>query len=834
MLHKRLAKHMASVEDYRHRLANLQGAWDTLSLLSHLGGDGSDLSGTRQEFETLATELVDSLSGETYKKSLLALQAKAQIAIDILVRNLFERTADVGFLSTDGDLCTYLRDSDAARRAGSEENLAERGEQMRRRLREYVAKYSVYNDVVVLAPTGEVLLSLQPQSLTTNSSDALLRATLDTRAQYLETYRHVDFQADQTRSLIYSYRVVDEGTTRGVLCLSFNLEDEVQRIFTKLRGADDWAVFTFLDATGTVIASSDTWQVPVGAPLPLVLNAEGDVIRFAGREYLAVTRRTHGYQGYMGPGWFAHAMVPLEQAFAASTSIESLDQNLLAELCESDTIFSPELRRIPAHARQIQRELNRSVWNGHVRLDSRTESGTGFSKALLWEIGNAGRRTQDTFEHSIVDLQGTVTSALLESTHLLASLAVDILDRNFYERANDCRWWALTAALIEHLDGTASDVERVTSVLRHINSLYTVYHSIVVFDTQRRIIAVSNPTQGGLVGKTCNESWASEALQLRDSQAFCVSAFAPSQLYDGQHTFIFGAVLRNAQGHTVGGIGIVFDSAPQLRAMLKDALPRTEGAAAAIGVFIDAERRVLAATDLYQPGESVDLPHELLQAHKDAQARVIEVHGMHYAAAARTAPGYREYDRVRATAVVLVPLGPRQREGRNVFKPPAVLNKRSHLNDQTLEIATFTCGEQWLGILREEIVEAIAATGVRGVPGKPAWHAGFVMHQGNPLPVVDLAQFTGHASQAGARDVVVIQPADRSQRIGLLVDELASIPEIAASRILPLTDYAGRTTNRIIDRVVRPQQPEDPVLLILNVEQLLAHVRCEVSATIQS
>ncbi|MET0984264.1 MAG: chemotaxis protein CheW [Steroidobacteraceae bacterium] len=832
MLHKQSAKHMASVEDYRQRLANLQGAWDTLSLLSHLGGDGSDLSSTRQAFEALASELVDSLSGETCRKSLLALQAKTQIAIDILVRNLFERTADVGFLSADDDLCAYLREVDTARRAGGQD-LTARSEQMLSRLREYVAKYSVYKDIVVLSPDGEVLLSLQGQTVAERSSDPLIRATIDTRAAYVETYRFVDFQPQQQRSLIYSYRIVDAGTTRGVLCLSFDLQDEVRRIFTKLADTNDWAVFTFLDATGTVIASSDPWQVPAGAPLPLALNAEGGIVRFAGREYLAVTRRTHGYQGYMGPGWFAHAMVPLEHAFSAGAGTTHLDQSVIEELCESATIFSPELRRIPAHARQIQRELNRSVWNGHVRLDRRSESDTGFAKALLWEIGNAGRRTQDTFEKSIIDLQSTVTSAILESTELLASLAVDILDRNYYERANDCRWWALNATLIEHLERNAGDVDRVTEVLRHINSLYTVYHSIVLFDTQRRIVAVSNLKQGALVGTTCNESWASETLQLRDSQAFCVSPFARSALYDNEYTFVFGAALRTAQGRTVGGIGIVFDSTPQLRAMLKYSLPRNEGGAASVGVFIDADRRVLSATDLYNPGDTIDLPREQLQAHKGAGARVIERGGMHYAVATCLTPGYREYDRVRVTAIVMTPLGLRQTRQRSTFKTPTANTKRTHVDDQVLEVATFVCGEQWLGILREEIVESIASTGIRSLPGKPSWHAGLLMHQGNPLPVIDLAQLTGHPSQATVRDVIVIQPADRSQRIGLLVDELASIPEIPASRILPLNDYASRSMTRLIDRAVRPYQPEDPVLLILNIEQLLAHVRCEVGALVQ-
>jgi chemotaxis signal transduction protein len=838
MQHNNLARHMSSVEDYRQRLSTLQGAWDTLSLLSHLGGDSSDLIGTRQAFETLAAELLGNLSQETYKKSLLALKSKGQIAIDILVRNLYERTADIGFLSADRDLCNFVREVDAHKRnpAGTDDP-AESAEHLRRRLREYVAKYSVYQDVVLLAPNGELLLTLEPQRSTERSHDPLIRESLDTRAGYVETYRRVDFQPSQDRSLIYSYRVTDGNTARAVLCLNFNLEDEARRIFSKLGGSRDWAVFAFLNAAGEVVASSDRWQLPVGAHVPLALDEGGSIIRFAGREYLAVTRKTQGYQGYRGPGWFGHAMIPLEHAFEAAEGAVRIEEQTLGYLCDSDVIFSAELRGIPAHARQIQRELNRSVWNGHVRLDARNDSESSFTKALLWEIGNAGRRTQDTFEHSIADLQATVASAILESTQLFSSLAVDILDRNLYERANDCRWWALSATLIEHLSNPPQDVEGVTRVLRHINSLYTVYHSIVLFDAQQRIVAVSNPAQAGWVGKACREPWSAETLQLRDSQAFCVSDFAPSALYDNQHTLIFGAALRSHQGRTLGGIAIVFDSRPQLLAMLQDALPRDDTGKpleGCIGVFLDANRRVLAATAMYEPGAEVDLPRDLLLAQKTAAATVIEHRGTYYAAAACATPGYREYDRVRVTAIVLIPLGPSTSALRASNKVFTGNSKRRHAGEQVLEIATFACGEQWLGLLRDEVLEAVASTGLRTVPGKPAWHAGLLMYQGDPIPVVDLALLTGHASNARTRDVIVVEPTDRASRVGLLVDELVSIPEIAASRVLPLSDYSGHAAPRIIDRAIRPEAPDDPVLLLVNVEQLLLHVRSAVGANTRS
>src|SRR3954464_12959360 len=173
------ARHMTSVEDYRARLATLQGSWDTLSLLSHLSGDATDMGGTRQAFETLTTDLVSNLAVETQRKALLALKAKGQIAIDIIVRNLYERTADIGFLSTDEDIRNYLRQ----RRQHSSEELGDSElrrsrEKLEQRFREYVAKYSVYQDVILLTPKGDVLARLAEDGATVSTRDSLVSEAL--------------------------------------------------------------------------------------------------------------------------------------------------------------------------------------------------------------------------------------------------------------------------------------------------------------------------------------------------------------------------------------------------------------------------------------------------------------------------------------------------------------------------------------------------------------------------------------------------------------------------------------------------------------------------------
>src|SRR6185295_18637743 len=283
----------------------------------------------------------------------------------------------------------------------------------------------------------------------------------------------------------------------------------------------DWSVLSLIDDRNQVIASTDPFQCPAGARVPIATGGHGGIVRFAGREYLAVTRAAKPYQGYAGPSWRGHVMVPVERAF------ETLDHHtqlrcspeVLKDIRRSSSTFSVGLREIPQQADAIQRDLNRSVWNGSVRLSTRSTANVTFAKALLREISNMGRKTKDVFERSIEELHETVVSAVLHDSESMASLAVEFLARNLYERANDCRWWALNATLSGVLSGRQGlDSAAALAVLSHINSLYTVYYGIVLFDAERNIVAVSRADQTHLVGTRVEEAWALQTLGLTDSQ----------------------------------------------------------------------------------------------------------------------------------------------------------------------------------------------------------------------------------------------------------------------------------------------------------------------------
>lgn len=836
-----LADFMLGLREDQGRLREIQSVYDNLTLLGQLLCAGTDITQMRADFKELADVLMTQLAQELRKKAVLGLRSDARVAIDILVRNLFERTADIGFLATDSEIRAFAEIAGSDPAAAAEQRPA-----LRARFDEYVRKYSVYHDIILLAPDGKVLARLDDEQPLAASRDPLIAESLTTEAAYVETFRASDLLPGESSPLIYSYRVMaaDGSHPVGVLCLCFRFQDECERIFRSLLEEDEWTVITFLSPEGRVIASSDPYQFPVGARLAGGDDEECRIARFAGREYLASTCQSHGYQGYRGPGWRGHALAPLNHAFEMSLAgeLDEVPESIRAGVLETATLFSAELRDIPLRATSIQRELNRAVWNGNVWLSRDSHAlNTAFAKVLLWEIGSTGMKTRSVFSESTTNLYETVVSAAISDCSAQAALAMDIMDRNLYERANDCRWWALTGAFREALaQGGEARREELTAILRSINGLYTVYANLLIFDGAGKVVAVANPAYNDMLGQTLQTEWMRKTLALPDSQSYCVSSFAPSPLYANLPTYIYAAAIRvpGEGGDPVGGIAIIFDSATQFAAMLEDALPRTEDGAivdGAFALFTDQEGQVIASTDPeLASGMRLEIGREFFALEPGGEyANIVEFRGRYFAVGARMSAGYREYKsasdayRNAVVALVLVPLSDRllrPDERRRLLRTDkASYTRRQAGGEDAVEIATFYIGDSWYGVASSLVVEAIDAGDITVIPGLPEWARGCVMHDDQPITVFDLAALlTGRPTAVEARQIVVIRSPEQRISFGILVDELGEIPEIPAERIEPIPGMLANGKS-LTESLVKPHpaDAEKRILVILSVERML-------------
>ena len=834
-----IIRFMQSVEDYREELGKLQGAWDILTLLGQLTGAAADMSGTREAFQKLTGELLNHLGREIQHKAVTDLRAKTQIGIDILVRNLFERTADIGFLSADDDIREFLMDPEAGREA------------LQKRFRQYVDKYSVYADIVLFDAADQIQARLVEHPAERSQHPVLQQARV-TAKSYVEYFGEADF-LPAGQQLIYAFRVESsQGVFLGTLALVFRLDNEMAGVFANLLGEHSSSLLATISADGRVVASSSPIQLPAGTQLsPSLMQAKGGLIRFAGREYLAVACPAHGYQGYPGPGWLGLGLVPVEFAFESDdvSLLGHIDPLALAEVKRHPGLFSEALRQIPQQAERIQEDLNRSVWNGSVRQVDSTQGNAAFAKTLLWEISNTGRKTQAVFEQSIGNLHQTVVAELLQSCLSRAAFAIDVMDRNLYERANDCRWWALNATFRRVLAAGnvgAQDAAGCAETLSYINGLYTVYDNLILFDAQGMVIASSRPDASALPGSRLHEEWAGRCLALGSAQGYVVSNFAGSALYGGRATYIYAAAVRHPDdSRVIGGIGVVFDGEPQFRAMLGDALPLDSAGqpvAGAFALFVQRDGQIVATSDRrFGIGQHFPLTAmQLALAQGEQSSSLLAFEGEYYALGSAMSAGYREYKTSDGyvedlLALCAVPLGaitgdqaePPRKAGVGSSTGGA---RRAGNGSDTLEIASFYVGQQWIGMPAGDVVEAIDANGITSTLGNNNdLLAGVKMYRGQLISVVNLHRLMSRLdSVERTRQIVVIRTRNKIC-LGLLVDALGEIPEVARTEIQPMGNI-GAGPDALIIGVVNGLGPEDDrhrMLSVLATERLCQRLVCQ-------
>lgn len=812
-----LANHFKKVNDFRTHIYQLQHAWDSLALMAQLSGTGSEMEETRSAFNTISNDVLRHLSQETLHKTAAQLSSKAFEIINLLVRNLFERTADIGFFATDDDVREYL-EMQAADTLDAEDQ-----HRIEFRFQEYQKKYTVYENIVLFDAQGHLLHQLDDTQTTLFHYHPIVELAQQSTEPYVERFYETEINGSMRKSLVYAHEVrsKDDSRSLGVLCLCFKFVNELDTIFRNLISHNDWTIGVLLDEERNVIASSDSYQIPLGINLCVDTDTDWFITRFSGREYLCVTKQSEGYQGYLGPGWLGQAMIPVEHAFNQSIhdTVNKIDADTLRKVMRSPLIFSESLLNIPKQAANIQSKLNQSVWNGNIWQSNYVNTQQkNFSKSLLSEISHTGHKTQKIIENMVAELYQTVVSVMLENSSFYAQLAVEIMDRNLYERANDVRWWALTHVFRELLAKTGlvdEDKRKMTAVLRYINSLYTVYDNLIVFDRKGEVMAVSNTQYAHLLGQQLADEWVGRTRSCNSTQDYVVSQFEPTPLYNDKPTYIYAAPIRHLDGNSiVGGIAIVFDSNPQFQAMLRDVIPRDKADTPVSGsftLFVNEQLNVIASTHRdFNIGETFDLMPAISKLKEGGQLFDIAIYqNTYYAVGARAAYGYREFKseqdsyRNKVVALIFTPLGKVDEINQRIHAEAQVIHNKfnpslfSQSGQESQEYATFYVGDSWLGIEARFVREAIDEEQLRTLPESAPFIAGMHTYRDGVIPVIDLARMLGHPHYfTDYRQIIVIEDQASSLKFGVFVSALGEIPYLSANQIQPMnTFFKGASHN---------------------------------------
>ncbi len=851
-------KYMQNVTEFKTELNDISKTWDQLILLSQLGDTGIDMSQTKTNFNALTEELISHLADATLNKVINAMKSKAQVAVDIVIRNLFERTADIGFLATDDDIRSFLLklpqtieqielhkdDEDDTNFRIAKKTYKEDLHYIKNRFEEYVAKYSVYYDIVLFDTNGNIVAKLDDTNTITQTNDSIINIVKNTDEDYVETFKYHDFLPKHKNSLVYTYKVTktnDCNDIIGYLSLCFKFENEMDGVFSRLVEKENKETILLLDKDGVSIASSDPYHIPIGAKLETELEKPFTITSFAGRDYLIKTCQTNGYEGFFGLGWLGHIMIPLSSAFHENNETIEIEEKILQSIMRNEDIFKQEMIEIPIKATTIQDELDRAVWNGNVAQTDENSSlgGADFARSILREVRQTGENTKKSFNTSIEKLNETIILSLLDDAVFLASLSIDIMDRNLYERANDCRWWALTSTFKEILskDEPITDQEKkdIASILKYINDLYTVYTNLFIYDENGTIIAVSNENETNLVGKKLNYDWVSKTLHLDNSSKYSVSSFEETPLYDEKHSYIYGAsIMSTNNSHSVGGIGIVFDSTPQFQDMLKDALPKVDDKIFSFFVEKTSKKIVSCSNDNYTIGNTLNIDDTFFNLkHGESISQIIEFENKYYIVGSSCSNGYREYksesdDYINdIIALVFIEAGKiieenstiPQKEQNQYYNYPILQN------EPVQEVATFYIGEKWVGVSQSQVIEAVGLEHLETpISIEIENHfKGTISHKEYFVSVLDISSFIKNNKETKKNDIIIVnyEGSDGKHTIGIVVDRLGEIMRVPTQYIKPFENHLI-SGGMIGESIVQP--PKDvhakTLLTLLNISKL--------------
>lgn len=637
-------QYLPEVKHYLNALDHQDLWWTTVAMVGKINNENMDpqlldsIVETQKAFQNLRDLMLEALVSRYLNQANSEMILKSQATIDILIRNLFERTADVGFLATDDDIIEYLSDP-----SQNDPDF------IQRRIQEYVAKYSVYEDILLLTPSGQVAVKLNPHNPVTQSHDPLITEAIQTDAPYVEFYGSTDLFPNHANSLVYAKRIekTQDGHTPvlGVLCLRFAFDEEMQSIFAKLAPAELGHQIIIQDELGTILASNDHTQHPLGKkqtrPHPMKAPEKT-------QKGLNFTTQTHGYQGFYGLNWFCQTFASNQVAFSSSQASQKLDLSIQ----KTSPIYLNDLEETNL---KVSTLLLIVILNG--KITSLKRSVQSFLP-VLDSFQDISKDIQALFERFIDHIHSVLVETIQNKVEFSATLAIEIMDRNLYERANDCRWWALNSTfrqlLSQHQDAhkiEASGTQTLTEILQYINQLYTVYTNIILYDRQGKIMAVSDASQTHLIDTIIPQPQdTGRCLALKETQAYIVSDFHQTPLYDEDFTYIYHAAIKHwkNENETVGGIALIFDSKPEFQAMLEDTSPKYINTVlddSTFSLFTTPQGLVISTTSPHYPvGSQIELPKQISQCQKGESGSLhFHLKSEDYIVGYKMSDGYREF-----------------------------------------------------------------------------------------------------------------------------------------------------------------------------------------------
>ncbi|QGU32593.1 chemotaxis protein CheW [Thermochromatium tepidum] len=144
-------------------------------------------------------------------------------------------------------------------------------------------------------------------------------------------------------------------------------------------------------------------------------------------------------------------------------------------------------------------------------------------------------------------------------------------------------------------------------------------------------------------------------------------------------------------------------------------------------------------------------------------------------------------------------------------------------SDEVTQYLIFTVSDERLAMSIDAVKEIIETPAITRVPMTPDYIRGVINLRGNVVPVIDLGARLGRGpitpTKRSCIVLVEVHAGDESHVLGMLVDEVKDILEIAREDIKPPPEFGSEIRTDFIEAMGRV---EDIFVIILSVDHVLS------------
>ncbi len=262
--------------------------------------------------------------------------------------------------------------------------------------------------------------------------------------------------------------------------------------------------------------------------------------------------------------------------------------------------------------RQITAQAKMLALNALIEAARAGEHGRGFSvvaqevRGIGAEIEALAQELETGLTTRIAELQQGVDAmtARAQGERLidLSLNAIELIDRNLYERTCDVRWWATDAAVVACAARPIEDgvADHATQRLGVILSAYTVYLDLWLCGRDGTVLANGRPDRyPGIRGRSvAGETWFRDAIRLASGDDYVPgNVRCEAQLGGAQVATYAAGIYGTGGGPACGVLAIHFDWESQAKAIVEGVRIAREDRGRTRVLLVDAQRRILAASD---------------------------------------------------------------------------------------------------------------------------------------------------------------------------------------------------------------------------------------------